>query len=84
MWERWLNVRAPGKERQKSEFLNVGALGVEEQDFTAGWGRGRDGEREELEPDAGRGSVNYTDSRGCMTEEPLYTKIRTVRFDSMS
>ena len=36
MWERWLNVRAPGKERQKSEFLNVGALGVEEQDFSGG------------------------------------------------
>lgn len=44
----------------------------------------REGEREELEPDVGRGGVNYTDSRGCMTEKPLYTKIRTVRFDSMS
>lgn len=44
----------------------------------------RDGEREELEPDVGRGGVNYTDSRGCVTEKPLYTKIRTVRSDSMS
>ena len=44
----------------------------------------RDGDREELEPDVGRGGVNYTDSRGCVTEKPLYTKIRTVRSDSMS
>ena len=33
MWECWLNVRAPGKKGQKGGLLNVGALGVEEQDF---------------------------------------------------
>lgn len=67
--------------RRKGRFLNVGALRVEEQDFSGGEGEGNS---MSCRCWGGRQVLKYTGTRGCKIETEPGTHVRTQRADSMS